>query len=467
MPTYGRTVRDQEDGDPVAAASPDGGSRPVPDHRPRTAAGRTRDPSVTRAGVPAGDSATATPVDGHPRGAVRHPRLHPERPDRGGCRQRRGPQDRWRPFTGEAGARGPPHGHPPPRPVVTKPRIDQAAARAGVVDRIRQCLPGLSDQEAVSALDASSCNTTRSLMTLDRHLREHPQALLTASPHVPFALVRLAHALHSQGRHDVALPTCAGCGQAKPRMASVDGTGGRLCERCAHARVGERKCAWCGRLGRVEARRPEGGICGRCYQTDPSHHEPCAACGRTRRVTRRLPDGSGLCQACRPKLTYVCSGCGDTKPAHAIGREGPVCETCYRRPERPCGACGRTARIYHRATADTPDLCGRCYEGIEGPCTVCGRTRMCRRGRTTGDLVCRGCRPEPQRLCSFCNRIGSLRAIWPAGPACRGCYQAVRANPAPCADCSTTRVLIGQNPASDPICGPCAGVDTDYTCHTC
>lgn len=350
---------------------------------------------------------------------------------------------------------------------MTKPRVDQDALRTRVVGQVRQQLPGLSDQEAVDALHTSRCYSLRSLLALERHLSERPDALLKVSSHVPVMLVRLAHALQGQGRRDVALPTCAGCGQPKPRLASVDSTGGRLCERCAQARVAKRSCARCGRLQRIEARRPEGGICGRCAQADPTKHEPCAACGRTRRVACRLPDGSGLCQTCMPKRLQECSSCGTAAAAHAIGEQGPICEACYRRPERVCGGCGRTRRIHRRATADTPDLCGSCYQGVEATCTVCGRIRLCRRNRATGDPVCASCRPEPQRLCSFCSQVRRLRAVWPAGPVCESCYRTTRANPADCADCSNRRVLIGQNPAGDPICGPCAGVETDYVCRTC
>ncbi|MEU8226184.1 hypothetical protein [Kribbella sp. NPDC048915] len=153
--------------------------------------------------------------------------------------------------------------------------------------------------------------------------------------------------------------------------------------------------------------------------------------------------------------------------AQAFGRDGPVCASCYRHPERLCGGCGRIRRIYHRATVDTPDLCGSCYQGVEEACTVCGRIRLCRRNHATGEPVCDGCRPEPQRLCSFCHQIRRLRASWPAGPVCRACYQIVRASPAACADCSTRRVLIGKNTAGAPVCGPCAGADIDYKCRTC
>ncbi|NEA31334.1 hypothetical protein [Streptomyces sp. SID13031] len=369
--------------------------------------------------------------------------------------------------SGQAGTGSAPYDDPPPERVVTSLGADQDAVRRQGVERLIEYLPGLTLQQATDALKSASCDTPQRLKVLNEHLGEFPESLLTASSQVPTALVKLAYALRGHGRHDVALPICARCGEAKRRLASVDGTGGRLCERCAQGLVQKQPCAWCGRLQRVEARRPEGGICSRCHQADPSKHEPCATCGRTRRIAHRLTDGSGLCQACGPRRVYVCSGCGATAPAHKIGEQGPVCETCYRRPERPCGACGQTARIYHRATAHTPDLCDNCYQGIEAACTVCDRTRFCRRNRSTGDLVCDGCRPEPQQLCSFCHRTRRIRALWPAGAACRACYQTVRATPAPCTDCTTVRVLIGKTPAGDRICGPCAGVDIDYTCRAC
>lgn len=336
-----------------------------------------------------------------------------------------------------------------------------------MIDRLKDNFPALTDRQVSDALDTARCVTLRPLKALDQHLVEHPQALLISSSHVPVALVRLAHALHDQGLLYVVLPPCAGCRVPKPRLPSVDGAGRRLCEQCAHARVSPQPCAWCGRLDRICARRAEGGICSRCYQADPARYETCASCDRSRRPARRLPDGSALCQACMPRPAYACSTCGVTSPAHAITSQGPVCETCYRRPERPCGGCGRVARIHHRATTGSPDLCGGCYAGVDAACTVCGRTRPCRRRRSTGELVCRSCRPLHLRLCGFCGQLGQTRAVWPAGPVCRRCYQTIRSLPASCADCATRHVLIGKNRAGDPICGPCAGVDTDYMCRTC
>ena len=346
-------------------------------------------------------------------------------------------------------------------------RFDQETAQARVIGRLTDDFPTLTDQQALDVLGAARCLSSRSLKLLEGYLDGHPQAFLVSSSHVPLVFVRLAHALHDQGLIDVVLPTCAGCGTPQRQLPSVDESGGRLCKRCGDARRAPEPCARCGQVTRICARRPEGGICGRCYQADPSRHESCASCGRSRLAARRLPDGSALCQSCTPRPLYVCSGCGASSPAHAITSRGPVCETCYRRPERSCGACGRVARIYRRATMDLPDLCGGCYVGVEATCTICGRTRQCRRGRDSGDLACRSCRPIRQRLCGYCDQYGETRAIWPEGPACRHCYQTIRANPASCADCSILRVLIGKNAASEPVCGPCAGVDIDYRCRSC
>jgi hypothetical protein len=67
-------------------------------------------------------------------------------------------------------------------------------------------------------------------------------------------------------------------------------------------------------------------------------------------LARRVPDGRGLCPAGRPKHLYECSSCGSTGPAHAITNRGLTWETCYRRPQRRCGAYGGP---------DCPDLPSR------------------------------------------------------------------------------------------------------------
>jgi hypothetical protein len=227
--------------------------------------------------------------------------------------------------------------------------LESLVGRVGA--RLMASFAEVTAEVAHDALTRASCLTSRSLRVVDQHLADHPSALVASSPHVPVALVRLAHALNDLGVTGVFLLPCADCGIQKSDLPLVQASGGRLCRSCGRNKH-PRPCAWCGRIGPINARRPEGGICCRCAQADPSSHEMCVSCGRLHRVARRLPDGRGLCQTCRPKPLYECSSCGSTRPAHALTDQGPICETCYRRPQRRCGGCGRAARIYHRATAD-------------------------------------------------------------------------------------------------------------------
>ncbi len=50
---------------------------------------------------------------------------------------------------------------------------------------------------------------------------------------------------------------------------------------------------------------------------------------------------------------------------------------------------------------------------------------------------------------------------------CQTCYTAILRSPAGCARCNISQPLIGRDGDGAGVCGPCAGVDIDYTCRQC
>lgn len=338
--------------------------------------------------------------------------------------------------------------------------------RQTVLAAVSTVAPGLSDEDIATLLEVAGIMPGKSLGQLADHLADHPDALTSGDPRCPPSLIRLAHALHDAGHTRVVRPACAGCGRITVKLTQTSDAG-RTCGTCA-ARATKRPCARCGRTARIAARRAEGGICFACYNTDPEVVQPCSQCGRVCRPTTRLPDGSPLCATCWSPPTHTCIGCGQVKRAWLTTAEGPVCQECYPRyrDRRTCGRCGQTRPIKKRATADNPDLCDRCHHGPEEVCSVCGRTRPRRRG-PDGTWLCQSCAPKPRDTCCRCDRIRVIKARWPIGPVCDTCYLTVLNSPGECARCQAIRPLIGQDPDGTPICGPCAGVDADYTCTRC
>jgi hypothetical protein len=289
--------------------------------------------------------------------------------------------------------------------------------------------------------------------------------LVTTPAAYPLALVRLAHALIEAGYQQVAAPACAGCGKITTGLRRKTASG-RVCGTCA-ARGSTGTCTRCGRVRRINARRPEGGICSACYDKDEQVVTECGGCGRTRRAAARMPDGTARCQFCATGPARTCSACGQQRTVAGSTQAGPVCASCYQAPQRPCGRCGQTHKIARRATASDPDLCYGCYQGAVAVCSACGETRSCQR-ISSGSPICRSCRTRPPRPCSRCGRDRPVQAEGPAGPVCVGCYEHVRRHPAECAGCGVVRPLIGSSEQGRPVCGPCAGAPRlDYTCREC
>lgn len=230
-------------------------------------------------------------------------------------------------------------------------------------------------------------------------------------------------------------PRCARCGVAAvelPRVAEE----GRCCEWCL-TRERLTVCSRCGLAGFPTAKRLEGTICRRCYNDEMV--QECARCGKPRPPSTRDEAGGALCWSCNPRPTHVCSGCGQLAGAK-VGKRGKY-------------------------------LCARWYQGPGHPkrrCGICGvESVIVLRGRGGLEDRCRRCRVEPQHECWHCAQLRPARAMWPVGPVCARCYRRAIDCPDVCGNCGETRVLIGRTPHGARVCGPCAGVRTDYVCTCC
>ena len=345
------------------------------------------------------------------------------------------------------------------------------------VTRVTAALPAISAEEAAAALEAAVPVTMKGqgpawfLEELAAHMTAHPDALTSGSSLCPLVLLRLARVLHEAG-HQVIRPGCAHCGKVTADLRQLREEG-RICSSCDSRSRKNGTCGRCGAAGvLIVARRPEGGICGRCYRRDPEVVEECAECGRLRNPVVRLPGGGALCHACWKRPGHTCVSCGETAPAALLAEEGAYCLPCYdrhRRPLRQCGKCGRTAKIKRNARDGQPDLCDRCYRGPQQECSRCRRVRPCVRV-TTGEPICHSCyaRDErPRMTCARCRRDKPVNAFWPVGPVCHSCYTAVVRTPAQCARCRQSHPLIGRDADGAGICGTCAGTAIDFTCRRC
>lgn len=363
-------------------------------------------------------------------------------------------------------------------PPSTAARLARQAARLDVamttvISQLTTAVPRLSTTEAHAVLAAAVPipvrGAARFLEELAAHLAAHPDALTSGDSHCPPVLLRLTHILHDAG-HPVVRPGCARCGTVVIALRQLR-PDGRVCGPC-DARSRRGTCARCGRTEtRIVARRPEGGICNPCYRVDPQVVEECSGCGRARSPAVRLPDGGSLCRGCWKRPLHQCVCCGQMKAAALVDGEGAFCHLCYnrfRRPRRICGRCGKLSLIARNATGDQPDLCHGCYRGPESACSGCGRTRACRRVQQ-GTPICAACyaRQRPRESCYRCQRERPINARWPIGPVCLTCYTAVVRAPAECGRCRTVQPLVGRADDGVAICGPCAGVNLDFTCRQC
>jgi hypothetical protein len=215
-------------------------------------------------------------------------------------------------------------------------------SRARVTSCLVTSVPGLDTGAAQRALATSRADHGRALHEVEALLQEHPGALATTPAAYPLALVRLAHALIEAGYQAVAAPACAGCGKITTDLRRKT-TSGRVCGTCA-ARGSTGTCARCGRGRRINARRPEGGICSACYDKDEQVVTKCGGCGRRRRAAARMPDGTARCQFCAARPARRCSACGQQRTVAGAPAPARSAPRATRLRSGHAGAAGGPAR---------------------------------------------------------------------------------------------------------------------------
>jgi hypothetical protein len=181
-------------------------------------------------------------------------------------------------------------------------RLDEAHRQ--VVAHLTARLKGVTGEQAAQALERGKI-TARSCVALARHFQDHPDALTNPGPTPPQNLVRLAHALAAAGHGPVTLPTCAGCGKTSPQLTHRL-PAGHCCSACARRVRPPKTCSGCDRQMKINARGPNGPLCGTCYGKHVA--TTCGQCGRVRRATYRMPDGSVRCQGATHALSTPASG---------------------------------------------------------------------------------------------------------------------------------------------------------------
>ena len=348
-----------------------------------------------------------------------------------------------------------------------------SAREATITAAVRATFP-TADLDAIVAALRQAAKSDVALAHIDKHLAAYPDALSSGHSNAPPPVVRFAAALQEVGLK-VKVPVCGKCGRSV-RLPYKMGDE-RWCVTC-YSHTTKIICVTCGKEKKIGARTPEGPICQHCVRK--SKPEPCVTCGRVRPVTTRNQDGP-RCNACSPRPEYDCSVCGNRRPAQTMVDGLAVCAKCYKQPQRTCGICGQEGVITLAATNTTPDVCTRCYTAPLKPCPDCGVRTPCEHdseyfmrpgnehaGPMDAETLARRRRMAPRAVsrCARCQRDRPAQAVWPMGPVCNGCYDAVLRRPAECPACGTLAALIGRID-DEQVCGPCAGSDRTYQCRKC
>src|SRR5437870_12532554 len=103
---------------------------------------------------------------------------------------------------------------------------EREEARQRVAAAIADGIAGLTVERALQLMTDATIRHT-ALRAVDRHLAEHPDALLAGEPDSPLGLQRLAQVLYAAGFTTVRLVGCARCGRSDARLAWV-GLCGRI-----------------------------------------------------------------------------------------------------------------------------------------------------------------------------------------------------------------------------------------------
>ncbi len=346
-----------------------------------------------------------------------------------------------------------------------RPPVDRQARLHALTVRLVAVVPRMTEVDARRHLDALAGTVSARLAWLDDHLTAYPDALRSGSSDAPAVFIRFAYTLHQAG-YAVVVPACVDCEQVAAALPQrVEG--GRVCARCARRRQAK-ECGRCGRRNPVRVHDSDGTpVCQNCWNRDPASWQTCTSCGYPGTVAAR-PNRKPICRRCYETPRVICARCSRSAVEAARTDAGePLCAAC--RPAPRCGLCGREGRLKVRARDGRPGLCEACYRRtLFGVCDACGLIgKLATTGTQGGPRLCTRCRPVATRRCSRCGRDRRIIATWPIGSVCASCYAWTRRHPAVCLRCQGTQVLVGLDQQGQRICGPCAGLDIDYTCPAC
>ncbi|WP_326830041.1 hypothetical protein OIE13_12625 [Streptosporangium sp. NBC_01810] len=238
-----------------------------------------------------------------------------------------------------------------------------------------------------------------------------------------------------------------------------------------HTGVTSPGCSECRRTGITLPRSGPGGrICQACAARSSLNKKPCGRCGRTARISARRDEG-GICYSCYrkdPQVTEDCAGCGRSRmPATRRSDGKPLCEACWTPPAHTCTACGRVGRAHSLGSAGA--LCPTCYRHLAQPRRTCGN---CGRHQ---QIVRRATTNSPD-LCwncatpaaTPCSTCGQVR---PCTKNSQGRLVCRTCRPRPtsvCSACSQVRPVHAHWPRG-PVCGACYVRILDHSdeCHLC
>jgi len=167
-----------------------------------------------------------------------------------------------------------------------------------------------------------------------------------------------------------------------------------------------------------------------------------------------------------------CSQCARSDvPLPREGPTGRVCQACSARSpdnKKPCGRCGRTARIFARR--DDGGICYSCYRNdpqVIEECAGCGRLRMPVTRRLDGRPLCENCWTPPAHPCASCGRLGQAHSLGPDGALCQACYRRLAQPRRTCGKCGDVRQIARRATSDTPdICWNC-NTPPDASCSVC
>lgn len=269
-------------------------------------------------------------------------------------------------------------------------------------------------------------------------LQADPNLLVSATPAMPRALIRIATLLEAKGASSVRRPLCGRCKQPR-HLIRITG-GSRICGPCHRADTRQISTCWNCRQTLLCA----GNVMDRSY---------CSSCWRS--LGERAP--SLLRTLVKKKFSRLTDAAIDEAIAHVqmsgkrdhIARLFVECDIAinelFAKPaagsvafaafydslrflgaplsERTCGHCHQVGKLGSRR--DGLICCRKCYRaGNLAKCGGCGNVASMERRQPDGSRLCQRCTnalDDESASCSLCGNHRLIAARSPAGPVCSTC----------------------------------------------